>query len=53
MGLLNTIFDNCLDVKYHKFRVYIAVQICKFINVFKDKENETHLHPVIDKIRGF
>ena len=53
MGLLNTIFDNCLDVKYHKFRVYIAVQICKFINVFKMKETETHIHHVIDKMRGF
>ena len=53
LNLLNTIFDNCLDVKYHKFRVYIAVQICKFINVFKMKETETHIHPVIDKMRGF
>jgi len=49
LGLLNTIFDNCLDVKYYKFRVYIAVQICKFINVFKNLEK----HPVIDKMRGF
>lgn len=53
LNLLNTIFDNCLDVKYHKFRVYIAVQICKFINLFKTKETETHIHPVIDKMRGF
>lgn len=53
LNLLNTIFDNCLDVKYHKFRVYIAVQICKFINVFKPKETETHIPPVIDKMRGF
>ena len=53
LNLLNTIFDNCLDVKYHKFRVYIAVQICKFIYLFKTKETETHIHPVIDKMRGF
>jgi hypothetical protein len=49
LDLLNTIFDNCLDVKYHKFRVYIAVQICKFILIFKNLEK----HPVIDKMRGF
>jgi hypothetical protein len=49
MGLLNTIFDNCLDVKYYKFRVYIAIQICKFILLFENLEK----HPIIDKMRGF
>jgi hypothetical protein len=48
LGLLTTIFDNC-DVKYHKFKVYIAVQICKFIFVFENLEK----HPVVDKMRGF
>lgn len=48
LDLLTTIFDNC-DVKYYKFKVYIAVQICKFILVFENLEK----HPVIDKMRGF
>jgi hypothetical protein len=53
LTLLNTIFDNCFDVKYYKFKVYIAIQITKFINLFKNKENEKHLLPVVDKMRGF
>ena len=53
LTLLNTIFDNCFDVKHYKFKVYIAIQITKFINVFKNKENEKHLLPVVDKMRGF
>jgi hypothetical protein len=53
LTVLNAIFDNCIDVKHYKFKVYIAIQITKFINVFKNKENEKHLLPVVDKMRGF
>ena len=49
LGLLNTLFDNCLDVKYHKFRIYVAIQICKFILLFENLEK----HPIIEKMRGF
>jgi len=56
LHLLNNIFDNCVDGKYYKFKVYIAIQICKFIWIFKEillgKD-----HPVIiagiDKMRAF
>ena len=43
LNLLNTIFDNCVDVKYNKFRIYIAIQICKFMLIFKEhlKKNNT------------
>ena len=50
LHLLNNIFDNCVDGKYYKFKVYIAIQICKFISIFKQKlEN----HPAIDKMLAF
>ena len=49
LGLLNSLFDNCLDVKYHKFRIYVAIQICKFILLFENLEK----HPIIEKMRGF
>ena len=51
LHLLNNIFDNCVDGKYYKFKVYIAIQICKFISVFKKKLEKEH--PVIDKMRAF
>jgi len=49
LGLLDTLFDNCLDVKYHKFRIYVAIQICKFILIFENLEK----HTIIEKMRGF
>lgn len=51
LHLLNNIFDNCADGKYYKFKVYIAIQICKFIWVFKELLGKDH--PAIDKIRVF
>lgn len=50
LHLLNNIFDNCVDGKYYKFKVYIAIQICKFIWVFKENLGN---HPAIDKMRAF
>ena len=43
LNLLNTIFDNCLDVKYNKFRIYIAIQICKFMLIFKEHLEKNNL----------
>ena len=50
LHLLNNIFDNCVDGKYYKFKVYIAIQICKFIWVFKENLGN---HPAIDKMLAF
>uniref|UniRef100_A0A6C0L9W6 Uncharacterized protein n=1 Tax=viral metagenome TaxID=1070528 RepID=A0A6C0L9W6_9ZZZZ len=51
LSLLNNIFDNCVDDIYFKFKVYIAVQICKFMLLFK--ENLEKDHPMIEKMRAF
>jgi hypothetical protein len=51
LSLLNNMFDNCVDDKYYKFKVYIAVQICKFMLLFKEKLEKGH--PIIEKIRAF
>jgi hypothetical protein len=57
LSLLNNIFDNCVDDIYFKFKVYIAVQICKFMLLFKEfkvyKENLEKYHPIIEKMRAF
>jgi hypothetical protein len=55
MHLLNNIFDNCVDDKYYKFKVYIAIQICKFISVFKENLGKDHtaIIAAIDKMRAF
>ena len=54
LHLLNNIFDNCIDAKYYKFKVYIAIQICKFISVFKQKlENRPAIIAAIDKMLAF
>ena len=54
LHLLNNIFDNCVDGKYYKFKVYIAIQICKFISIFKKKlENRPAIIATIDKMRAF
>ena len=54
LHLLNNIFDNCVDVKYYKFKVYIAIQICKFISIFKQKlENRPAIIAAIDKMLAF
>ena len=54
LHLLNNIFDNCVDVKYYKFKVYIAIQICKFIWIFKQKlENRPAIIAAIDKMLAF
>ena len=54
LHLLNNIFDNCIDVKYYKFKVYIAIQICKFISIFKQKlENRPAIIAAIDKMLAF
>lgn len=51
MSLLNNIFDNCVDDRYYKFKVYIAIQICKFMLLFKDNLGKEH--PMIEKMRAF
>ena len=51
LSLLNNMFDNCVDGKYYKFKVYIAVQICEFMLLFK--ENLEKDHPMIEKMRAF
>jgi hypothetical protein len=51
LHLLNNIFDNCVDGKYYKFKVYIAIQICKFIWVFKELLGKDHT--AIDKMKAF
>ena len=55
LHLLNNIFDNCVDGKYFKFKVYIAIQICKFIWVFKENLGKDHpaIIAAIDKMRAF
>ena len=54
LNLLNNIFDNCVDGKYYKFKVYIAIQICKFISIFKQKlENHPAIIAAIDKMLAF
>jgi len=55
LHLLNNIFDNCVDDKYYKFKVYIAIQICKFISVFKEnlEKDHTAIIAAIDKMRAF
>ena len=55
LHLLNNIFDNCVDGKYYKFKVYIAIQICKFISVFKEnlEKDHTAIIAAIDKMRAF
>jgi hypothetical protein len=42
LNLLITIFDNCTDLKYYKFKIYIAVQICKFIRLFFKDNYDKH-----------
>lgn len=51
LNLLNTIFDNCLDVKYNKFRIYIAIQICKFMLIFKEHLEKNN--PIVSKMRVY
>jgi hypothetical protein len=56
LHLLNNIFDNCVDGKYYKFKVYIAIQICKFIWVFKEillGKDHPAIIAGIDKMRAF
>ena len=55
LHLLNNIFDNCVDGKYYKFKVYIAIQICKFMWVFKENLGKDHtaIIAAIDKMRAF
>jgi len=48
LKLLNTIFDNCVDVKYNKFRIYIAIQICKFMLIFKEHLEKNN--PIVGKM---
>jgi len=48
LKLLNTIFDNCVNVKYNKFRIYIAIQICKFMLIFKEYLEKNN--PIMIKI---
>lgn len=51
LNLLNTIFDNCLDVKYNKFKIYIAIQICKFMLIFKEHLEKNN--PIVGKMRVY
>ena len=51
LNLLNTIFDNCLDVKYNKFKIYIAIQICKFMLIFKEYLEKNN--PIVGKMRVY
>jgi hypothetical protein len=40
--LLMNILDNCQDYRYYRFKIYIAVQICKFIKMVKPKLDKHH-----------
>jgi hypothetical protein len=51
LNLLNNIFDNCADVKYNKFRIYIAIQICKFMLIFKEHLEKNN--PIVGKMRVY
>ena len=51
LTLLNTIFDNCVDIKYNKFRIYIAIQICKFMLIFKEHLEKNN--PIVEKMRVY
>lgn len=44
--LLINILDNCQDYRYYRFKIYIAVQICKFIKIVKSKLDK---HPNLKK----
>jgi hypothetical protein len=51
LKLLNTIFDNCIDIKYNKFRIYIATQICKFMLIFKEHLEKNN--PIVGKMLAY
>lgn len=51
LSLLSNIFDNCVDGRYYKFKLYIAVQICKLMLLLKEKLEKDH--PIIEKMRTF